>query len=80
MFAACLATTLSACEASNSVTRFVPGPPSYAQPVHVDEPRVDEACVVYAGRERAGRLTANKIIRAVTGEWSSMSETYANGK
>lgn len=74
-----MAMTLAGCAGLNSVTRSLPPAPGYLQPVAVTEPHQGEACVAYAARERAGRLTANKTIEAGRDDWNAISASYAKG-
>ncbi len=58
----------------------MPGPPPYLLPVQVLDPHEGEALLEIAGRERAGRLKANRIINACKADWSKMKFTYAKGR
>lgn len=73
--------SLAGCVTSGSsrevVTRSLPGPPSYLNPVAVPDPRAGESLITIAARERAGRLKANGIITSARGQWSALQKTYA---
>lgn len=76
---------LVGCTASNSgvrevIRRDIPGPPSYLSPVIVPEPKAGEDVLVIAGRERAGRLKANRIILGARSQWKAMQQTYRRTK
>lgn len=58
----------------------MPAAPAYAQEVRAPDPKPDEQCYPVALRERAGRLKANTIIRAMKGDWATMKKTYARGR
>lgn len=80
MLVACLAmTALAGCAASNDAIKHIPGPPAYAVAVNVPDPKPDEQCLPVALRERAGRLKANRVIRAVRGDWKLMQTIYGQG-
>jgi hypothetical protein len=47
---------------SEALRRDLPAEPDFAKPVDVAERRIGEPLIVVTGRERAGRLSANRII------------------
>lgn len=57
--------------------RSIPGPPSFLTPVGVATPSLGEDAVVVAGRERAGRVEANRRITAGRDAWVNMQAQYA---
>ena len=72
---------LASCAASSSgvreiVRRDIPAPPPYLNPVTVPDPRKGESLAVVAGRERAGRIKANRIILGARSQWEKMRKTY----
>lgn len=73
---------LAACAGSAEAPlgRTLPGPPAYLAEAQVAPPAPGEACLTVAGRERAGRLKANQVIRAVKGDWSALQAAYAKGR
>jgi hypothetical protein len=75
---------LAGCAGSNNlrevIARDLPAPPAYLRPVSVAEPKAGEDMLAIAARERAGRLTANRIIRSARGQWEKLRETYRRTK
>jgi hypothetical protein len=83
MAALCLLTLLTGCAGSgvkDLIPRDIPPPPAYAQQVQVPEPKAGESCYLVAGRERAGRLKANRIIRGWLKDAERTRSTMAGGR
>lgn len=62
--------------ARTPISRDIPGPPDYLQPVGVREPAAGEFCEVVATRERRGRQRANVIIGKARRDWTAVRERY----
>lgn len=77
----CLPLMLGGCfgSADTSVlTRDLPfGPVGISTPVRVEPPRVGEVCVVYAARERAGRIANAARLNAYEKWYSDVRTSYA---
>lgn len=74
---------LGGCAGSNVndlLPRALPPAPAYAQEVKVPAPKPGESCYAVAGRERAGRLRANAIIRAWRKDAAATRATFAAGR
>lgn len=75
--------SLASCASSGSgsavrdiVSRDLPPAPAYLQPVTVPDPKAGEDLVLIAGRERAGRLKANRIIVNTKTQWEKLRKDY----
>lgn len=71
---------LAGCSASSdkdALTRDLPfGPKGISTPVRVAPPKVGEYCVVYAARERAGRIANARRLNAFDKWYADLRTTY----
>jgi hypothetical protein len=69
---------LPACAASGSVNahRDLPNAPHWAKPVTVADPRQGEPAILVAGRERAGRAAANRVIEKFRSWYQEVQASY----
>lgn len=74
-----MAVIVAGCSTSGSVpaTRQLPAAPDFAKPVSVPDPKVGEPALTIAGRERAGRLQANRIITEFRDWYAGVRADYA---
>lgn len=59
------------------VTRTIPGPPSYLQPVAVPPARAGVSPFIVSEQRKQALGTANTIIAGARGAWSKMKDTYS---
>jgi hypothetical protein len=78
---AVLAATLGACQTSGQkvLVRNLPDAPAYARPVTVADPRGGEDALMYAARERLGRVQANCVITHFRDWYQRVRLAYAEG-
>ena len=74
-----IAVIVAGCSTSGSVpaSRQLPAPPDFAKPVSVPDPKIGEPALAVAGRERAGRLQANRIITEFRNWYAGVRADYA---
>ena len=78
LFAVASLTLMTAsCVGSNSTRRELPPPPAFAKPSEVPERKIGEPLILVTGRERAGRLAANRTIDAFRGWYEDVRRDYA---
>lgn len=70
---------VAGCSTSGSApaARQLPAAPDFAKPVTVPDPKVGEPALTIAGRERAGRLQANRIITEFRDWYAGVRAGYA---
>lgn len=74
-----MAVTVAGCSTSGSApsARQLPAVPDFAKPVSVPDPNIGEPALTIAGRERAGRLQANRIITEFRDWYAGVRADYA---
>ncbi len=70
----------SCSKSGSSLRRDLPAEPAFAKPVDVAPRKLGEPLILVTGRERAGRLAANRIIVEFLGWYEGVRRDYAGEK